>query len=73
LLHDALRARRQTVTAVAAIPGISRKHLSNLLNGHAPLVEPLTHRRAEAVAVDPVLLGATITPGRAAPRQVGGG
>jgi hypothetical protein len=38
LLHDALRARRQTVTAVAAIPGISRKHLSNLLNGHAPLV-----------------------------------
>ena len=66
LLRDALRAQRKTVTALAAEIGVSRKHLSNVLNGHAPLVEPLAHRLAEATDVDPVLLGATIR----APRRV---
>ena len=67
LLRAALRAKGQTVTALAAELGISRKHLSNILNGHAPLVEPLAHRLAEAADVDPVLLGATIRPPRRAP------
>ena len=41
LVRRAMRARGLTVTALAAEVGISRKHLSNILNGHAPLVEPL--------------------------------
>jgi transcriptional regulator with XRE-family HTH domain len=67
LVRRAMRARGLTVTALAAEVGISRKHLSNILNGHAPLVEPLTHRLAAAADVDPVLLGATIRPPRRAP------
>jgi len=66
LVRRAMRGRGLTVTMLAAEVGISRKHLSNILNGHAPLVEPLAHRLAEAAAVDPVLLGATIR----APRRV---
>jgi transcriptional regulator with XRE-family HTH domain len=55
-----MRARGLTVTALAAAVGISRKHLSNILNGHAPLVEPLLGRLAKAAGVDPVLLRATV-------------
>ena len=44
------------MTALAATLGVSRKHLSNVLNGRAPLVEPLAHRLASAAEVDPVLL-----------------
>jgi hypothetical protein len=44
----------------------------NILNGHAPLVEPLAHRLAETADVDPVLLGATIRrPRRLAPARHG--
>ena len=64
LVRRAMRARSLTVTALAAEVAISRKHLSNILNGHAPLVEPLAHRLAEAADVDPMLLGATIRPRR---------
>jgi transcriptional regulator with XRE-family HTH domain len=66
LVRRAMQARGLSVTALAARLGISRKHLSGILNGHAPLVEPLAHRLAEATGVDPVLLGATIR----APRRV---
>jgi transcriptional regulator with XRE-family HTH domain len=67
LLRDALRARGLSVTALSAKLGISRKHLSNVLNGRAPLVEPLAHRLASAVEVDPVLLGAAIRVPRRVP------
>jgi transcriptional regulator with XRE-family HTH domain len=73
LVRRAMRRRGLTVAALAAELGISRKHLSHILNGHAPLVEPLAHRLAEAAQVDPVLLGATIRPPRrAAPTRHGG-
>jgi transcriptional regulator with XRE-family HTH domain len=64
LVRRAMRARGLTVTALAADLGISRKHLSNILNGHAPLVEPLAYRLAAATDVDPVLLRATLRPKR---------
>ena len=64
LVRRAMRARGLTVTALAAELGISRKHLSNILNGHAPLIEPLAQRLAHATGVDPVLLRATIRPPR---------
>lgn len=64
LLRDAMGGRGTTVTALAVELGISRKHLSNLLNGHAPLIEPLLGRLAAALDVDPVLLRATLRPRR---------
>jgi transcriptional regulator with XRE-family HTH domain len=67
LLRDAMRARGLSVTALAATLGVSRKHLSNVLNGRAPLVEPLAHRLASTVDVDPVLLGAAIRAPRRTP------
>jgi hypothetical protein len=67
LVQRAMRPCGRTVTALAAKLGIARKHLSNILNGHAPLVEPLAHRLAEAVRVDRVLLAATIRPPRRVP------
>ena len=60
------------MTALAAQLGISRKHLSGILNGHAPLVEPLVHRLAEATGVDPVLLSATIRAPRPVPPALHG-
>jgi transcriptional regulator with XRE-family HTH domain len=72
LVRRAMRARGLSVTALAAEIGISRKHLSGILNGRAPLVEPLAHRLAEAADVDPVLLGSTIrAPRRVAPARHG--
>ena len=44
LVRRAMRARGLSVTALAATLGVSRKHLSNVLNGRAPLVEPLVRR-----------------------------
>ena len=52
-LRDAIRAGRTTVTALAAPVGISRKHLSNVLNGRAPLVDPLLRRLCRALGVEP--------------------
>jgi Cro/C1-type HTH DNA-binding domain len=43
-LRNKMRERDTTVTALAKELGISRKHLSNVLNGHAPLIDPLLHR-----------------------------
>jgi transcriptional regulator with XRE-family HTH domain len=56
LLHDALRVRGKTVTALAAELGISRKHLSNVLNGHAPVSLALLRALGTAVGVEPALL-----------------
>ena len=56
LLRDALRARGKTVTALASELGISRKHLSNVLNGRAPLSLPLMQALGAAVGVEPALL-----------------
>jgi transcriptional regulator with XRE-family HTH domain len=67
LVRRAMRARGLSVTALAATIGVSRKHLSNVLNGRAPLVEPLAHRLALAAEVDPVLLGAAIRVPRRTP------
>ena len=52
-LRDAMRARRMTVTSLAAALGISRKHLSNVLNGRAPLIDPLLRRLCRALGVEP--------------------
>jgi plasmid maintenance system antidote protein VapI len=56
LLRDALRVRRKTVTALAAELGLSRKHLSNVLNGHAAIAMPLLQRLGEALGVEPELV-----------------
>ena len=56
LLRDALRARGKTVTALASELGISRKHLSNVLNGHASPSLALLLALCEAVGVDPALV-----------------
>jgi plasmid maintenance system antidote protein VapI len=56
ILRDALRRAGMTVTAMAAGLGISRKHLSNVLNGHAALALPLMQHLAEALRVEPELL-----------------
>jgi transcriptional regulator with XRE-family HTH domain len=56
LLRDALRARGKTVTGLASELGVSRKHLSNVLNGHAPPSLALMWALGDAVGVDPVLL-----------------
>jgi transcriptional regulator with XRE-family HTH domain len=56
LLRDALRARGKTVTALACELGISRKHLSNVLNGHAPVAVPLMQQLSDALGIDPELM-----------------
>jgi transcriptional regulator with XRE-family HTH domain len=56
LLRRAMQARGLSVTALAAKLGISRKHLSNVLNGHAPPSLALMRALGDAVGIDPVLL-----------------
>jgi transcriptional regulator with XRE-family HTH domain len=56
LLRDALRAKGATVTALAAELHLSRKHLSNILNGHAPPSLSLLLALGAAVGVEPALL-----------------
>ncbi|MGH6903186.1 MAG: helix-turn-helix domain-containing protein [Geminicoccaceae bacterium] len=56
LLRDALRAKGKTVTAMAVELGISRKHLSNVLNGHAPPSLSLMQALGTTVGVAPALL-----------------
>ena len=65
VVRDAMRARGKTVTALARELGISRKHLSNVLNGHAPLVDPLLRRLGEATGVGAELLYALLDYGPA--------
>ncbi len=56
VLRDAMRARGKTVTALAAELGISRKHLSNVLNGRAPLIDPLLRRLCDAAGAEAELI-----------------
>ena len=56
LVRRAMQARGLSVTALAAEVGISRKHLSNVLNGHAPPSLALMRALGDTVGVDPVLL-----------------
>jgi transcriptional regulator with XRE-family HTH domain len=56
LLRDALRARGKTVTALASELGVSRKHLSNVLNGHAPIAMPLMQGVCDALGIEPELV-----------------
>lgn len=51
-----MRARGSTVTALARELGISRKHLSNVLNGHAPLIDPLLRRLCRTLGISPSFL-----------------
>lgn len=55
-LRRAMRERGTTVTALAQEVGVSRKHLSNVLNGRAPLIDPLLHRLCRALGVAPAFL-----------------
>jgi plasmid maintenance system antidote protein VapI len=48
--------RGLTITALALRLGVSRKHLSNVLNRHAPLTEPFARKLAEELGVDANLL-----------------
>jgi transcriptional regulator with XRE-family HTH domain len=66
LLRDALRARGKTVTALASELGISRKHLSNVLNGNAPPSLSLMLALGTAVGVEPALLVCLLDRGREA-------
>jgi transcriptional regulator with XRE-family HTH domain len=52
LALGAMAARELNITKLALRLGISRKHLSNLLNGHAPLGNELAYRLEEAVRLD---------------------
>jgi transcriptional regulator with XRE-family HTH domain len=55
-VRKAMAARGLSVTALAAELGISRKHLSNVLNGRAPLIDPLLHRLSSALQIPPSFL-----------------
>ena len=48
-LREKLAERGKTVTALAVELGVSRKHLSNILNGRVPLLEPLLGRLCRAL------------------------
>jgi transcriptional regulator with XRE-family HTH domain len=55
-VRKAMAAHGKTVTALAAELGISRKHLSNVLNGRAPLIDPLLHKLCRALLISPLFL-----------------
>ena len=55
-LRAALRAKRKSVTALAAELNLSRKHLSNVLNGRAPVAMALMQRLCDALDLEPELL-----------------
>jgi transcriptional regulator with XRE-family HTH domain len=56
LLRRAMRARGLSVTAVAATLGVSRKHLSNVLNGRAPIAMAPMQQLCQALGIAPELL-----------------
>jgi transcriptional regulator with XRE-family HTH domain len=55
-LRKKMRERDTTVTALAEELGISRRHLSNVLNGRAPLLAPLLGRLFQALMIEPSFL-----------------
>jgi transcriptional regulator with XRE-family HTH domain len=56
LVRRAMRTRALSVTALAARLGVSRKHLSNVLNGHVPIAMPLMQQLCRALGIEPELL-----------------
>jgi plasmid maintenance system antidote protein VapI len=64
VIRGALRARGNTVTGLAAELGISRKHLSTLVNGRAPLVDPLRARLCTLLGIEPELMACLVHDGR---------
>ena len=65
VVRAALHARGQTVTGLAAELGMSRKHLSNLVNGRAPLIDPLRARLCTSLGIEPELMACLVHDGRA--------
>jgi transcriptional regulator with XRE-family HTH domain len=55
-LRKVMRERGTTVTALANDLGVSRKHVSSVLNGRAPLIDPLLHRLCRALGIAPAFL-----------------
>jgi len=64
MVRAALRARGQTVTGLAAELGVSRKHVSNLVNGRVPLVDPLRARLCALLRIEPELMACLVHDGR---------
>lgn len=64
VVRAALRERGLTVTGLAAELGISRKHLSNLVNGRVPLVDPLRARLCTLLGIEPELMACLVHDGR---------
>lgn len=63
IVRKAMAARGLSVTALAAQLGVSRKHLSNVLNGRAPLVDSLLHRLGRALEIAPAVLACLLDDG----------
>jgi transcriptional regulator with XRE-family HTH domain len=55
-LRNEMREQDATATSLAKAVGVSRKHLSHVLNGHAPLLEPLLGRLCQALMIEPSFL-----------------
>jgi transcriptional regulator with XRE-family HTH domain len=72
LLRRAMEARGLSVTALAATLGVSRKHLSNVLNGHASPSLALLLALDDAVDVDAALLVSLLKRGRESERARSG-
>lgn len=51
-LRKKMSEQGKTITALAGDVGVSRKHLSNVLNGRAPLIDPLLGRLCRALGVE---------------------
>jgi transcriptional regulator with XRE-family HTH domain len=64
LVRRAMQARGLSVTALATELGVSRKHLSNVLNGHASPSLALMLALGDATGVDPSLLICLLDRGR---------
>jgi DNA-binding Xre family transcriptional regulator len=62
-LRRKMAERPVTVTGLAAEIGVSRKHLSNVLNGHVPLIDPLLGRLCRALWVERSFLAALLDDG----------
>lgn len=69
-LRRVMHERDRTITALAAEVGVSRKHLSNVLSGRAPLAEPLLGQLCRALMIEPSFLvcllddGVRLKPGQ---------
>ena len=63
-LRNEMRERDATVTSLAKAVGVSRKHLSSVLNCHAPLLEPLLGQLCQALMIEPSFLVCLLDYGR---------